>query len=70
MTSPPRKRPRASPKLLEALREGKAALRRQREKLALREKIRLVLELQRICLPLIERRRRLAEWERPWAIMP
>ena len=65
-----RRRPRVSPELLDALREGKAVLRRQREKAKPREKIRIVLELQRLCLPLIERRRRLAEWERPWAITP
>lgn len=53
-----------------ALREGKSNLRRQREKSDLREKIRIVLELQRLCLPAIERRRALAEWERPWAITP
>lgn len=70
MVSRPKRRPRPSPELLAALREGKAALRRQRERQDLREKIRIVLELQRICLPLIERRRRLAEWERPWAITP
>jgi len=70
MVSPDRRRPRASPRLLDALREGKASLRRQREKLDLREKVRIVLEMQRICLPLIARRRRLAEWERPWAITP
>lgn len=70
MIPPPKRRPRASPELLDALRAGKAALHRQRENLALREKVRMVLELQRLCLPLIERRRRLAEWERPWAITP
>jgi len=70
MIPPPKKRPRASPELLDALRAGKVALRRQRENLALREKVRIVLELQRLCLPLIERRRRLAEWEQPWAITP
>jgi hypothetical protein len=70
MSSPPRRRSRASPELLDALREGKAVLRRQREKANLREKIRIVLELQRLCLPLIARRRRLTEWERPWVITP
>jgi len=70
MDSPLRSRPRASPELMRALREGKAALRRQRERLDLREKIRMVLELQRLCLPLIERRRPLAAWERPWATTP
>jgi hypothetical protein len=70
MVPPPKKRPRASPELLAVLRAGKVALHRQRENLALREKVRMVLDLQRLCLPLIERRRRLAEWERPWAITP
>jgi len=70
MASFPKGRPRPSPDLLEALRAGKVALRRQRERSELREKIRIVLELQRLCLPLIERRRPLADWERPWAITP
>ena len=63
-------RPHATPELVEALRAGKTALRRQRENLILREKVRMVLELQRLYLPLLERRRKLAEWERPWAITP
>lgn len=63
-------RPRPTPELMQALRAGKAALRRQRESLDLREKVRIVLELQRICLPLIAQRRPLAEWERPWEITP
>jgi hypothetical protein len=70
MAALPNRRPWASPELLGALRAGKAALRRQRETLPLREKVRMVLELQRFCLPLVERRRPLAEWERPWAITP
>lgn len=65
-----RSRPLASPELLAVLRAGKAALHRQRENLDLREKVRMVLELQRLCFPLIKRHRRLAEWERPWAITP
>jgi hypothetical protein len=59
-----------SPQLLETLRAGKADLRRQRESADLPEKVRLVLELQRICLPLIARQRPLAEWERPWDVTP
>ena len=70
MSAGPRRRPRASPELLKVLREGKETLRRHRERLDLREKVRLVLELQRLCFPLIQRRRPLAEWERPWAITP
>ena len=38
--------------------------------LDLHEKVQIVLEMQRICLPLIVRHRRLAEWERPWAVTP
>jgi hypothetical protein len=56
--------------LLEKLREGKAALHRHHSRLALPEKIRLVMELQRIVLPLIARRRPLRSWERPWQIEP
>lgn len=70
MVHPPKRRPRASPELMAALREGKSALRRQRTGLELREKIQIVLELQRLCLPLIERQRPLAAWERPWTITP
>jgi hypothetical protein len=53
-----------------ALRAGKSALHQQRAQMALREKVQVVLELQRLCLPLIERQRRLAAWERPWTITP
>ena len=59
-----------SPALLETLRAGKAALRSQRESAYLREKVRMGLELQRICLPLIARQRPLTEWERSWEVTP
>ena len=55
---------------MQTLREGKTALRQQREALDLREKVRIVLELQRLCLPVLKRHRPLAEWEKPWAITP
>ena len=70
MAAEARKRPKVSPELLKTLHEGKAKLHRERERLDLREKVRILLELQRICLPLIERRRALAEWERPWSVTP
>lgn len=63
-------RPRASAELIAALRAGKADIRREREGLDLREKVRLVLELQRLYLPLLQRRRRLTAWESPWPITP
>jgi hypothetical protein len=70
MAPQPRRARPVSQGLLDALRAGKANLRRQRESADLREKVRMVLELQRICLPLIARQRRLAEWERPWGVTP
>jgi hypothetical protein len=62
--------PRPSPELLDALRAGKAALRRQRQNMDLREKVRIVLEMQRMMLPLIQRQRPLKPWEKPWDIVP
>jgi len=56
--------------LIERLREGKAALHRRHATLPLPEKVRLVMELQRIVLPLIARQRPLRPWERPWEIEP
>jgi hypothetical protein len=56
--------------LLKQLREGKAALHERHSSLTLPEKVRLVMELQRIVLPLIARRRPLRSWERAWDIEP
>jgi len=56
--------------LLEQLRQGKTALHRRHAALPLPEKVRLVIELQKIVLPLIARQRALRSWERPWKIEP
>ena len=56
--------------LLDQLRQGKTALHRRHAALPLPEKVRLVIELQRIVLPLIARQRALRSWERPWEIEP
>jgi hypothetical protein len=56
--------------LLDRLRKGKAALHRRHATLPLPEKVRLVMELQRIVLPLIAKQRALRSWERPWDIEP
>ena len=63
-------RPRPDANLLASLREAKADHHRRQAQLPLPEKVRLVLELQRLCLPLLERRRPLAPWERLWQIEP
>jgi hypothetical protein len=60
----------ASSAVVERLRRGKAALRDRHANLPLPEKVRLVMELQRIMLPLIARQRPLRPWERPWEIEP
>jgi hypothetical protein len=52
------------------LRQGKDELRRDREELPLPEKIRQVIELQRLQYPLLARQRTLRSWERPWEIEP
>jgi hypothetical protein len=63
-------RPRPSEQLLRALRASKADLHRTQCGLPLREKVRLVLELQRLCLPLIARQRPLRPWEQAWTVEP
>jgi hypothetical protein len=63
-------RPRPSPELIARLRQGKAELRREREALPLPEKVRQVIELQRLQYPLLVRQRPLEPWERPWEIEP
>jgi len=59
-----------SEELIERLRAGKAALHARHSALSLREKVRLVMELQRIMLPLIAKQRPLRSWEKPWDLEP
>ena len=63
-------RPTPSEQLLAALRRAKSDLHREHRELPLREKVRLVVELQKICLPMIARQRPLRPWERLWVIEP
>ena len=50
--------------------ERKRAWHAAQARLPLREKFRILLELQRQDLPLIKRRRGLKPWERPWDVIP
>lgn len=50
--------------------ESKARWHRAQVSLPLREKVRILLQLQRQELPLLERLRPLRSWERPWPIDP
>ena len=57
---------RLSPEVLDALRRGKADLHQAHRALSLSEKVKMVIELQSIALPLIARRRPLRYYERQW----
>jgi hypothetical protein len=63
-------RSRPTPELMSRLRQGKAALHARRTQMSLKEKVAMVIELQRIDFPLLKRRRPVASWERPWDIEP
>jgi hypothetical protein len=59
-----------APELLERLRAGKAALRERRRALPLPEKVRQMLELQRMHFTIVSRRRSMRSWEHPWDVEP
>jgi hypothetical protein len=61
-----RRRPAIPPEAIEA----KAAWHRAQASLPIRDKVRILLELQRHDLPLIRKRRVLRSWEKPWPIEP
>jgi len=50
--------------------DAKVEWHRAQARLPIKEKVRILLELQRQDLPLIARRRPLRSWERPWPITP
>lgn len=50
--------------------QAKARWHRERAALPLKEKVRILLELQKQELPLLARRRPLRPWEKPWPIEP
>jgi hypothetical protein len=50
--------------------QAKARWHREQAALSIKEKVRILLELQQQDLPLIRRRRPLNPWERPWRIQP
>lgn len=57
---------RPSDELMQRLRKGKQELHRRARALPLHEKVLRVIELQRITIPLIARRRPLRDHERVW----
>jgi hypothetical protein len=55
---------------IDAILLAKAEWHRQQAQKPIKEKVRILLELQRQDLPLIRRHRQLEWWERPWPISP
>ena len=53
-----------------AMFERTRAWHQEQARLPLRDKVRMLIELQRQDLPLLARRRPLRPWERPWEITP
>jgi len=49
---------------------AKAQWHRRQAQLPIREKVRILLEMQKQDLELLRRRRELEAWERPWPIEP
>ena len=49
---------------------SKEAWHRAQASLPIREKVRILLELQRQDLPLLAMQRPLREWEKPWPVEP
>jgi hypothetical protein len=58
------------PDAIRKLREGKRALRRERVAMSLEEKVRQVVELQKIHVAIIGRRRKLRPLEKVWQLLP
>ncbi len=67
---PGRRRARPSLEFVAAQWRGKAAWHKQQAQLPVKEKLRLLLEMQRQIYPIIRQRRPLRPWERPWSIEP
>jgi len=65
-----KRRSRPTPELMSKLRQAKADLHSRRTLMSLKEKVAIVLELQRIYLPMLKRHRPLAPWEHPWDVEP
>jgi hypothetical protein len=55
---------------LRSIYAAKEAWHHRQARLPLREKVRILLELQRQDYPLLQRHRPLKSWERPWEIEP
>lgn len=50
--------------------DTKARWHQEQVALPLKEKVRILLRLQQLDLPLLARQRSLRQWERPWPVEP
>jgi hypothetical protein len=55
---------------MEELFEAKRRWHEEQAQLPIREKFRILLQMQRMYLPLIEAQRPLEPWEKPWDVEP
>lgn len=60
----------STPDVIEKLREGKRALHRERVAMSLEEKVRQVVELQKIHVAIVGRRHELGPLEKVWQLLP
>lgn len=58
------------PETIQKLRDGKTVLRRERVAMSLPEKVRQVVELQKIHVAVVGRRRTLQPHEKVWDLRP
>lgn len=55
---------------MEKVFQAKTEWHRRQARLPIKEKVRILLELQKQDYPLLKKQRRLEWWERPWEIEP
>ena len=63
-------RPRVPAEEMEAIFASKREWHRRQAQRPVKEKVRILLELQRQVYPLLQRQRQLQWWEKPWEIEP
>ena len=55
---------------IERIFAAKREWHRKQATLPMKEKVRILLEIQKAAFPLIAKRRKLESWEKPWEIEP
>ncbi len=63
-------RARPSEELVRRQQEAKARWRHEVARRSFREKVAVMLEMQKRLYPVLEKRRAMQSWQRPWSIDP